>query len=143
MLGSVLGEHVGEDPALAAETMVLGDAGDHAQQRVALDQRGQPFQPVEVLDPPYAEVQVDPPVVVPPESSSASAIIGARPVPPPRSSTSRCERGSQTMDPTGGPRRTTSPTRLWCTSAEETQPASIAFTCRWSRPSAAGAFAME
>ncbi len=47
------------------------------------------------------------------------------------------------MAPTGGPSRTVSPIRVWCTSADETQPASIALTCSSSSPSADGAFAIE
>ncbi len=50
---------------------------------------------------------------------------------------------STTIDPAGGPRRSTSPGRAWRTSALETQPAGTALTWKDSSPSARGAEAKE
>jgi len=75
--------------------------------------------------------------------SSTIAMIGAIPVPPPTRSTSRFDSELPTNEPTAGPSRTVSPSRVWCTSAVETQPPSTARTWKVSRPSARGAFAIE
>ncbi|HTU74644.1 MAG TPA: hypothetical protein VMG38_14105 [Trebonia sp.] len=76
-------------------------------------------------------------------STSAIAISGAMPVPPPRQSTSLLDPVSAVMAPSARPSSTVSPGRVWYTRALLTSPAGTARTCSVSVPSGRGALASQ